>query len=396
MVFLYFSGAAFALQGDVATTNSQLAQVPAQMTTNPPELSVGSASAQAVPDVSGVPGGGQGATTKKKKTDTGKTRMKIARVPTISDIRVAYINGAIIGSQVRIRFDAAFNDNASDRAEYFYAQYSGINGPGPGFVIAKLNFQQFYLMAEYAPMKNTRFSFFADVPVRWIQPLVTVASNSNTLINATDQGGLSDVSGGFKLAAVASSNQFLTVQFKAYFPSGNASTGLGTHHYSFEPSLLYYRKISDRLTLEAQVGDSHPIGGSSCTTIPPPPNHPSAVCIADMPPAPQTGPMSSFAGDVLFYGVGPSYVLYQGRTVQIAPVIELVGWSVLGGLATDIAATQQFQQAVSADGINIVALKVGAHTSIGKHNSFYVGGGYAVTHSRWYKDILRIEYRYSF
>ncbi|HLW99807.1 MAG TPA: transporter [Candidatus Acidoferrales bacterium] len=397
IIFLFFSGAAFALQGGL-TTNGQLAQVRAQMTTNPTELSVGSPSAQASPNVSGVPANGQDATAKKKKSDPGKTRPKIARLPTIRDTRLGYVDGAIIGSQVRIRFDAAFNDNASDRAEYFYAQYAGITpqSPGPGFVIAKLNFQQLYLRAEYAPMKNTRFSFFADVPVRWIQPLVTVASNSstNTPINATNQGGLSDVAGGFKLAAVASPNQFLTLQFKAYFPSGNASTGLGTHHYSFEPSLLYYRRLSDRLTLEAQVGDSHPIGGSSCPMISPMPNHPTAVCIADVS---GTGSNSGFAGDVVFYGAGASYVLYQGRTVQIAPVIELVSWSVLGGLSTDIAtATQQFQQAVSAADINILALKVGARTSIGKHSSIYLGGGYAVTHSRWYEDILRAEYRYSF
>jgi outer membrane putative beta-barrel porin/alpha-amylase len=364
------------------------------------EHRLGDPFSEAASNVSGVPAFGQQASTKTKKPNTGKTRKKISRMPTIADIRVGYIDGAIIGSQVRFRFDAAFGDNASDRAEFFYAQYAGINGPGPSSVVADLNFQQLYLNAEYAPKKNTRFSFFGEVPVRWIQPQRTVANADPNLVPPfanVNSAGSGDIAAGFKLAAVASSNQYLTFQFKAYFPSGNASTGLGTNHYSFEPALLYYRKFSDRFTLEAQVGDSHPIGGSSCPTISPTSTNPTAVCIADAPPPPLSGSNSSFAGDVLFYGVGPSYVLYKGKTVQIAPVIELVGWSVLGGLFTDnTTATPTFQQAVSASGINIVTLKVGARTSIGKHNSFYIGGGYAVTHSRWYRDILRVEYRYSF
>jgi hypothetical protein len=336
-------------------------------------------------------GNGQypGAKPRQSTNTSGRPKLKIP------GSMVGYIDDAIIGSQVRFRFDAAFGDNASDRAEFFYAQYAGINGPGPTSVVADLNFQQLYLNAEYAPKKNSRFSFFAEVPVRWIQPQSTVANiNSDQNPRNVNSAGLSDLAAGFKLAAVASSNQYLTFQFKAYFPSGNASMGLGTNHYSFEPALLYYRKLSDRLTLEAQVGDSHPIGGSSCPTISPTSANPSAICASD---SGLTQFNSSFAGDVLFYGAGPSYVLYKGKTVQIAPVFELVGWSVLGGLFTDnTTATRTSQQAVSAKGINIVTLKVGARTSIGKHSSIYVGGGYAVTHARWYQDILRVEYRYSF
>jgi hypothetical protein len=193
--------------------------------------------------------------------------------PKIPGSMVGYIDNAIVASQIRIRFDAAFDDNAPDRAEFFYARYNGLNnmnnpnnsGPGPPFVVADLNFQQLYLHAEYAPFK--RFSFLGEVPVRWIQPQLTVANVNPSLSSPfpnVNEAGLSDVAAGFKLAAIASSNQYLTFQFQAYFPSGNASMGLGTNHYSVEPALLYYRRLSDRAALEAQVGDSHPIGGSSC------------------------------------------------------------------------------------------------------------------------------------
>jgi hypothetical protein len=307
------------------------------------------------------------------------------------DSVVGYIDNAIIGSQIRIRSDVAFHMNFPDRAEFFYARYSGLkNGPGPQSVVADLNFQQLYLHGEYAPSK--RFSFFAEVPVRWIQPQRTVnnVANMGALSANINSAGLSDLAAGFKLDAVASSNQYFTFQFQAHFPSGNASTGLGTNHYSVETALLYYRRLSDRVALEAQVGDSHPVGGSFC------PQH----CVAD-PPPPGAPPDAAggFAGDVFSYGVGPSYVLYRGEHVRFTPVIELVGWRVLGGLQTNCVPSVLNcgeQEGASVDGTNIVNLKVGARTSIGSHNSFYVGFGHVVTHSRWYQEIVRAEYRYSF
>ena len=310
-----------------------------------------------------------------------------------------YIDSAIIGSQIRIRLDAGFHVNAPDRAEFFYARYNGLNnnnGPGPQFVATDLNFQQLYLHAEYAPTK--RFSFLAEVPARWIQPQHIVASVNGPPF--PNEAGLSDLAAGFKLAAVASSNQYLTFQFQAYFPSGNASKGLGTNHYSVEPALLYYRRLSDRVALEAQIGDSHPIGGSFCPQF--------CITASDISPPPPPPVSGGFAGDAFFYGVGPSYVLYRDERVRIAPVIELVGWRVLGGLETNCVpggaqpSAPPFvpgcfnQEAVSADGTNIVNLKVGARTSIGRHNSFYVGFGHAVTRSHWYEEIVRAEYRYSF
>jgi hypothetical protein len=312
--------------------------------------------------------------------------------PDIEGSMVGYIDNAVVGSQVRIRFDAAFHTNAPDRAEFFYAQYAGLslNAPGPNSVVADLNFHQLYFYVEYAPTK--RFSFLTEVPVRWILPQNTVANTagSTSPLNVTE-AGLSDVAAGFKLAALASSNQYLTFQFKAYFSSGNASNGLGTNHYSVEPALLYYRRLSGRVTLEAQLGDSHPIGGSFCPQ----------PCIADLPSPPAPSPASGgFAGDVFFYGVGPSYVLHQGEHARIAPVIELVGWRVLGGLQTicipNMGNPCDDQQGASADDTNIVNLKVGVRTSVGRRNSFYAGFGHAVTHSRWYEEILRAEYRYSF
>jgi len=93
-----------------------------------------------------------------------------------------------------------------------------------------------------------------------------------------------------------------------------------------------------------------------------------------------------FAGDVFFYGIGPSFTVYDRNGTQFAPVVELVGWSVLNGLRT------------GGDGdasANIVNLKIGGRLTY-RAGSIYVGYGHALTEETWYDDVLRFEYRYSF
>ena len=304
--------------------------------------------------------------------------------PKIPGSMVGYIDNPIVESQIRIRFDADFDDAFPDRSEFFYAKCSCFRGlqslnpaafdpnaPGPGLAVPKsVNFQQLFMNIEYSPQR--RFSAFVEVPIRWIQDrgLKPIPPFSGY----PDGSGLSDVTAGFKFAAVVSESTYLTFQFKSYFPSGDASQGLGTHHWSVEPSLLLYHGLSNRWTLEGQIGDWHPIGGSA------------GVPITNS---------EGFPGDVFFYGIGPSYKLYQGHHVALAPVVELFGWHVLGGFQTQPGGPVD-GAAAEVSGMNIVNLKVGVRTSIGFHNSFYVGFGQALTHDDWYKHLVRLEYRYSF
>lgn len=293
--------------------------------------------------------------------------------PKIPGSMVGYIDDAIVATQIRIRFDAGFDNNAPDRAEFFYPQCACNGGTAPGprngqGLVVDLNFQQLYMRAEYAPIR--RLSFFVEVPVRWIQP----QSFAKFTGSFSNQAGLSDVQEGIKFAALASSSRYLTFQFQASFPSGDGSKGLGTQHYSVEPELIYYQAISSRAALEAMVNGVLPSGGS-------------------------TFKGKGFAGNVFNYGVGPSYTVYRGERVQFTPVIELVGWSVLGGLETQPLPNPTAQKPATvlpADGVNIVNLKAGARTTIGAHNSLYVGYGHQLTHDMWYKQIVRVEYRYTF
>ena len=288
---------------------------------------------------------------------------------------VGYIEEPVIGSEVRLRFDAALDDKTPDRAEFFYAKcgcYKSIpttnpaydpNTPGPGPGIPKdVNFQQLYFYGEFAPTRN--LSALVEFPIRWLQPNAAPGT-TQPFANAS---GFGDMHLGLKFAPLTLEHSTVTLQFKASLPSGDGTRGLGTNHASIEPSILYYQRLSDRLAVEAEFGDTHPL--SSSAGVP-------------------TNNSAGFAGDVLFYGVGPSYVLARTGHTQLAGVIELVGWNVRSGYVTGPANP-------STAGVNIVNVKVGSRVSFGSAHSVYFGYGIALTSQTWYRDIFRMEYRYAF
>lgn len=283
---------------------------------------------------------------------------------------VGYIDDPVVSSKIRIRFETGKHNRVPDRAEFFYAKcgcYRDLpvnnpaydpdaKGPGPG-IVNDLNFQQFYILAEYAA--TDRFSAFAELPIRWIQPQVTGTFG--------DQSGISDLRAGVKFGITATEEMSLTAQVKAFLTSGDSRLGLGTGHASVEPGLLYHRNLSERAAVATQIALWIPFGGSN--GVP-------------------TNVDGKFSGSVLSYGIGPSIDVYSSENVSVAPVVELVGWRVLSG----------YQTASSADasGTNIVNLKFGARASWGNGSSIYGGYGRALTDADWYNDLFRFEYRLSF
>lgn len=216
---------------------------------------------------------------------------------------------------------------------------------------------------EYA--FHDRVSAYVGIPVRSISPEVN-----------EDATGIGDVSAGVKLGLIASEDRYLSFQFRASFPSGDARRGLGTDHSSVEPTLLFYQRFSGRWALGAEFGDWHPIGGSSAAPF---------------------FPDEDFSGDILRYGLGLSYDLVSRPAVQFAPVVELVGWHVLGGYVTQTTdGTLSTFSLPEAEGTNIVNVKIGGRLTVNGHNSVYVGYGRALTEDDWYDDIVRLEYRYAF
>jgi hypothetical protein len=307
--------------------------------------------------------------------------------PRSSSSMTGYVESAIVGSQVKLQFDAGFHVDQPDRAEFFYAKcgcYRGLAGtpiydphsPGPGQgIVTHLNYQEVHLDLEYAPMR--RLSFFADIPERSLQVQVAETPGGASAPSAKfSSAGIGDFRTGFKAAFIQTENTWVTFQFRAYAPTGDARLGLGTNHVSVEPGVLFYDKTSGRTTLAGEFEWWHPIDGANGFT--------------GSPGNYTTSSQSSFAGDVLTYGLGGSYDLGSMGGVSFAPVVEFVGWSVLGGYQTTNMGP------ASAAGVNIVNAKVGLRTNFARHHSIYVGYGHALTHDIWYMSIVRLEYRYAF
>ncbi len=110
----------------------------------------------------------------------------------------------------------------------------------------------------------------------------------------------------------------------------------------------------------------------------------------------------NFAGNILRYGVGASYLVYDSGCVRIAPVVECVAWTVLDGAETRFEGAGSV---VDAHGTTIVNAKYGVRIGFGEvgnqpgnlgGSDVYVGFGHALTGNRWYQDVFRVEYRIRF
>jgi hypothetical protein len=336
--------------------------------------------------------------------------------PIVSNSTVGYIDPAIIRNQIRLRYDAGFNMNRPDRAEFFYATWKelsfhphGIKGDGvffdpnargPVILPGKVDYQELSSYFEYA--FNQRFSAFVDVPFRYVDfdnllednPEAEAKRNpknfpapGSRFFPEPDNGrvdsfphtafdGISDIQIGIKAAILADPDQYLTFQFRTYVPTGNTGRGMGTGHVSLEPALLYYQRLTEQLTIEAQIMDWIPVGG---------------------------GPG---AGNVLIYGVGVGYDVYNCGNLRITPITEFVGWTVLDGFeaffgkvgATDPPGVDLplTHGVADATGDTIINAKIGVRTYFGDAHDIYIGYGHVLTGEHWYKEIARVEYRFAF
>jgi hypothetical protein len=275
-----------------------------------------------------------------------------------------YIDSAIPFTHFKLRFDAAYDINRPDRAEFFYAKcgcfavgHPFVNAPGPRLSETRVDYQDISSYVEVALDK--RFSCFVEAPFRFLNP----EQNANT-------AGFADMNFGFKYAMIAEPDQYFTFQLRTYIPTGDAGHGLGTDHVSLEPALLFYKQLSKRFFLEGEVRDFIPIGGTD------------------------------FAGNVFSYGASLSYLLFDTGHVRVFPVAEILGWTVLSG--REFAFPENV--VVNAAGDTIVNAKFGVRVGFGESTmqgflsraDMYVGYGTALTGDFWYRDILRMEFRLRF
>ena len=92
-------------------------------------------------------------------------------------------------------------------------------------------------------------------------------------------------------------------------------------------------------------------------------------------------------------GVGVSYGEHDKCGLWLTPVVEFVGWTVLGGKEQVSASPTSIK---SAAGDTIVNGKFGVRAGLGESADIYVGYGRALTGDVWYKDLYRVELRLHF
>lgn len=283
---------------------------------------------------------------------------------------VGYIEDSTVQTQIRFRFDIGRGNNVPDRAEFFYAKCGCYNfvpppafdreapGPGPG-IPAELNYREFYAYAERA--LNERYSVFGELPLRGLSPESWLPTG---LAEWEGQTGIGDLRFGGKASLFNDGDRTVTALVRVAVPTGDAGKGLGTNHASIEPALLFHSSVADRVGIEAQVGYWKSLGGSAGVNS-----------------------NDNFSGDVLSWGIGPSFDVYSSDRVRFAPIVELVGWRVISGFQTCANCD------ADAGGTNIVNLKVGARATVRDRHSFYGGIGWHLTDDTWYDKLFRFEYR---
>ena len=302
--------------------------------------------------------------------------------PRLAGSATGYVENAFIGSQVRVRFDAGGGLSTPDRAEFFYAKcgcyrLAGIDpdaaGPVPPFtgtdptnvplIENDLDYRDLQLYGEYA--FSPRFSVYADAALRSLSPSII-----------PDATGIGDMRAGVRLGLVASETAALTFQFRSYFPTGDSYKGLGTDHASVDFGLLYAGALTERVSVGAELGTWHAIGG------------PSAVPVSTD---------EDWGGDVFRYAAGISVDLAARPGFSFAPVVELFGWHVLSGYQSVTPdGTPGKLQVLPAEGLDIVNLKLGARLTFNGRHSVYAGYGFPMSDAHWYDDVIRIEYRLAF
>ncbi len=268
-----------------------------------------------------------------------------------------YLEAPLPVNAFRLRYDAFYEMNRPDRAEFFFAQPQQLPGGGSNRNAKGLPLPETSVDAQepsaYVEMLATEdLSVYVDLPFRFLNPEL----NENS-------SGISDLNVGFKYALLANDDQVATFGLRAYVPTGASTRGLGVNHVSLEPSLLCYQRLAERLGFHAEVRPWVPIGGTD------------------------------FEGTLIRYGLGFDYALYETTSWNISPTLEFVGWSVLDGKQT---ADGPAGRVLDASGDNIFNVKVGVILGLGEGQDVSIAYGRALTGDVWYKEIVRVQYRMSF
>jgi hypothetical protein len=296
-----------------------------------------------------------------------------------------YIDIARIRSRVRVRYDDMQGANKPTRAEYMYPTIGEWRGEGPpagggpgtgGGQAGDVDMRELitYVEAAWGP----RFSVFGEFPVRWVDDLTfgDLSGDPTDPFDDGTQAGAGDFRGGVRYGIFACPDEWLTLQVRAWAPTGEARRALGVGHSSIDVALLYEVRSSERATWFAELSDWQSIDAGT---------------------AQFNGEIVDIDGNVMRYGIGLGYDLWQScgcRPQTLTGVFEVVGWTVFDGVVTSLnpGDDDPFED---AEGDTIINGKYGLRYNFGCE-SIYFGYGHNWTDERWYSDIFRFEVTHYF
>jgi hypothetical protein len=153
----------------------------------------------------------------------------------------------------RLRYDNLTNLIRPDRNQFFLKQTGNLKRPFPINGVSfrsdpSVNLQQLSLYQEAAGEKG---SMFIEIPYRQLDPLYSPT-----------QAGFSDLNFGLKSLLFDCELLQIGFQFRTFTPTGNAGRGLGTGHFSLDPSLTASLKLTPDTYFQAQLGNWIPLGGT--------------------------------------------------------------------------------------------------------------------------------------
>jgi hypothetical protein len=183
----------------------------------------------------------------------------------------------------RFRLDSVHGVPWPDRAEYFWSK----PGRGPA-ADTGVSYQDFRICSEVAA---GTFSAATDIPIRLLDP-----------DNDRNTAGLGDMNLTTKLVLLDGRSWQITQFLRTYFPTGAPHKGLSTGHVSMEPGFLFRYQWSPELFLNSELRYWFPLGAD--------PVH---------------------AGQVLRYGLGYSYLLYETDRFAVLHTGEFVSYWFLYG-----------------------------------------------------------------
>jgi hypothetical protein len=288
-------------------------------------------------------------------------------------------------TQMRLRYDAGWDLDHPDRAEFFWAKQNTKNligpaspcapstnpGNGPACVASSVNYEDLSLYMEGAA---DRVGIFVEMPYREVDPTAApitslVEDNAN---GCCPHSGFADMTVGTKTLLLDCELLQISFQFKTFIPVGNAMKGLGTNHVSLEPALLMALRLGPNSYLQAETAYWIPISGDPL-----------------------------YMGDVFHAHASFNHILWRPCCdIQLIGTIEANEWSVLGGNYTAewvITDAKGVNNAVALSGTaTIASAGPGIRLNVCDRIDFGVGTAFSFTGARWAEELIRSEFRWRF